>query len=165
MSMISNINWGSRRLLVIAGLVLVLIAIATVWGVFALGNSGTAVATTGEITSKEHAASHGIAIASANDNITARSAYVGERSWAEYVSDKGGELGANVPDRDAALWVVVIEPSSSIIKPDRNGSSTYATFQVAFKKTTGKVVGVTYYYSGKDPIIPMTEENKVDPRD
>ena len=37
MSMISNINWRSRRLLVIAGLVPVLMALATMWGVFRVG--------------------------------------------------------------------------------------------------------------------------------
>jgi hypothetical protein len=161
MSMISNINWRSRRLLVIAGLVPVLMALATMWGVFGLGNSGTAVATTGEITSKEDAASHGIAIASAGDNITARNVYVGEMTWAEYISNKGGELGSTIQGRDDAVWVVVIEPEGLIVKPDRHGSSTYATYQVAFRKTDGGVVGVSYRFPGKATVVPMTEDNKV----
>ena len=162
--MISNINWRSRRLLAIAGLVPVLIAMATMWGVFASGNDGTAVTTTGEITSKDAAASRGIAIASAGDNITARNVYVGDMTWAEYISAEGGELGPTIQGRDDAVWVVVIEPESPIVKPDRNGSSTFAAFQVAFRKTDGRVVGVAYLFPGKATVVPMTEDNKVDPR-
>ena len=152
--MISNINWRSRCLLAIAGLVPVLIALATMWGVVALGNSGTDGATTDEITSREDAASHGIAIASGVDNITARNVYVGEMTWAEYISKKGGSLGSTIQGRDDAVWVVVIDPESPIVKLDSHGPSTYATFQVAFRKSDGRVVGCPIDSPAKLPWCP-----------
>ena len=74
---------------------------------------------------------------------------------------EGGELGSTIQGRDDAVWVVVIEPEGLIVKPDRHGSSTYATYQVAFRKTDGGVVGVSYRFPGKATVVPMTEDNKV----
>jgi F0F1-type ATP synthase alpha subunit len=163
--MVSKINWRSRRVWLVAGLVPALVAVATLWGMAAFGDGGTATATSGHVANKEAAASRAIALATAHDGITTSNAYVEKMTQAEYIERQGGELGMSVEGRDDDVWVVVIEPTEDIVRAETEGEVTYSLFEIAFFKATGRVVSVGHLFDDKYAAVPMTEDFKVAPRD
>ncbi len=115
-----------------------------------------------EIASREDAAFRAVEFARKRDDIEAKDVFVGEMTRAQYTRSRGGELGETIPDRDAPVWVVVIEPTRPITQTDLGHTSTYALYEVAFNKSTGRRFGSSYYYAGIQPAISMSAANRVE---
>ena len=154
---------NAQRLLLL-GSILAVSAAMIVWMLAAGGGSQavTAGATDGgAITSRESAALRGVQFASTQDGIEAENVFVGEMTRAQYTRSRGGELGEGIAGRDAPVWVVVVEPTRSITKTDLGRTSTYALYEIAFNKATGRRVGSSYYYEGIQPAISMSPATRV----
>ena len=156
---------GTQRLLTLAGLALAVAAAMTLW-LYAVGSDDQVVTAGakygGEITSREDAALRGVEFARKRDGIEAKEVFVGETTRAQFARSQGGELGETIPDRDAPVWVVVIEPTRPIVKTDKGRTSTFVLFEVAFNKATGRGVGSSYYYEGVQPAISTSPTTRVE---